>query len=1283
MANLVPFFIKEKFACGEKRGEMQAYILLTDLSGFSGLTESLLKSGDSNCETLKDLVSSIFRPSVDIIHAHGGFVFTFSGDGFAAAFDKKKFGLKTVLRAVSLLNRDVSTNGLFKLPFKAGISCGRLSWEIAETCSQKVFFFEGDSIDRAAYFKSKAESGEIVLDIDFLKLDEVPEYVFVKTGSKLVLDTGKALEKEPPCPAAVLDKQLPDAGWTDGNVFRAARDGELRNVVSCYILLKKPELFRTHIGRIIQLIEQYGGYFNKAESGDKGLSLLVLFGAPAETEKPLEKAADFALSLAKINLLDFRAGISYGKAFCGIIGSEMRSEYTALGKCVNSSSKLAEKAFWGEILTDETIYNRIKTDFNLLKISELSNGHETAVPERYTLISKKKPEDLIRFEKIEMTGRKEELKKFLELAKKHREGDFWGTVCITGDPGIGKTKLIDEFKNNIVKEKYNIFRLPCEDGLRKPFQPFVRFLRDYFSISENDSEAFALVRFEDKIFSLKNKLAELCGKNSEFIKSIEYKYKWLGYLAGLKKFTEELSFYEPKEKYDNIVSSLLELLSAESFVKPVIAEVTSASQIDEDSLFVFETLFSKSRKLPFMLVLETRTIEPFTSILFGDYGEVHNIRIAPLDPQQSRDYFSSFCKAFRIENRMSRFRKSYLYTMIAKSGGNPLFIENMALFLSYKSTELPLQTEADDKLDQAVPSEIEHIILARFDNLDSDVRDSLRVASVLGQNFPKEMLLAILKEHFPEIDAIKTISLCEKHNFLESDDGSFFFTNPLIKDAIYGAQLKSFLHKVHFSAANFLEKNHVDDSSYFEEISDHFARSGFREKALEYFLKTAKFLQENYHENRALRFLENAGNIPCEKDPKTSIEILFMKGSAQKNLGKWDESSHTFREALKKAYKNRMIREYSENLESLSSLFRRTGDSKKSFSYAKRALRLAEIVKDAKLIFLANNDLGLLHYRKGEYDEALVFFEKCERILNETSDKKELSKVLNNISIIHSEKKELEEALEKALQALEICSQTDDLKVKSLVLLNLGGIYHSTNRFSEAEKYYERSLELKSRIGDRAGTVLVKCNLGVIKKDLGQLESAQKIFEDCCEINREIGNNRNLAINYINIADIKKYLGIYDEALGYYEKSIDLSRTSRLNYYLCYSLAQKTDVLYECGKYDESVKALSEAMEISKNLNNPAFEVSCELLRLKIEIKKGLSVNENLSLLESIAETAEDKFIKASAFFDLYKLTEKKDFAEKAYKIFVDLYSSVPKYEYRIYLENIREIVKNFASINE
>ncbi|MBN1619163.1 tetratricopeptide repeat protein [candidate division WOR-3 bacterium] len=1278
MGNLAPFFIKDKFVRGEKRGETEAYVLLIDLSGFSDLTDSLLKSGEDSCETLNDLIASIFKPSVDIIHSHGGFVFSFSGDGFAAAFLKRETRAETVFRVASLLNVNVAPNSLFKLPFRAGISLGKLSWEIAETSCQKVFYFDGESIDRAAYFKDKAESGEIALDIAFLENPDIKKDLLVQNGSKILLESNKALNCDSNPPLTIYEKSVSDEGWTSPAVFRSSPEGELRYIVSCYISLKKHGDFGKHVGRIVSQAEYHGGYFNKAEYGDKGLSFLVFFGAPYETESPLDKAADFLLSLFQRERLELRAGISYGKAFCGFIGSDKRSEYTALGRAVNMSSKLAENASWGDIVADETVFNRIKNNFNMLRMSENPPGR--GVSERYVLVSKKVADDSFSRKKTEMTGRKEELKNLLEIAKRHREGDFWGTVCVSGEAGIGKSKLLEKFKDSLFIDRFNVFRLPCGEPQGKPFGPFILFLREYFNLSDSESESLGLVRFQDKIFDLKEKLAVIFGRESAFLRNLEYKSKWIGNLAGIKRFSDDLSFYEPKEKYDNTVSALIDFLSAEAFVKPVIAEVTDALKIDDDSRFVLESIFNRSKKFPFMLLLETRSIEPFTDLLFGDSGEVHNIKLSPLDEFLSRECFFSFCRALNIENRMSKFRRSYLDSMIAKTAGNPLFIENMALFLSYKSSELPYQTEADDKLDQSVPSEIEHIILARFDTLDTETKDALRIASVLGQIFSKEMFSDILKEHFPEIDPMNSLLSCQKNNFIELSGNSCHFSNPLIREVIYGIQPKSFLQKTHYSAARCLERDHIDDHSYLEEITAHFCKSGYREKSLEYLIKTSEYLHGEFHENRALALLEEAEKNYGRKDPVTLNKIFYLKGSALKNLGKWEISSHVFRKALSNAYNNRMVREYAENLESLSSLFRRTGKSGKSKNYAKRALTLAAKAGDEKLIFMSNNDLGLLHYRKGEYDKALFHFEKCEKILNGTQDKKEIPNVLHNISLIHAEKGELDTALEKALEALDKCSQAGNLRSESRILLNLGGIYHAMFNFQEAEKYYERSLDLKKKIGDTPGEVMVKCNLGVIKKDLGRLDEAQRIFEECMDINTQIGNNRNFAVNLINIADIKKISEKYEDSISCYEKSYEILKASNLNFYLCYGLVQKTDALYELGRYEEAERYLSEAMDISDNIQNPAFISSCNILRIKIDIKNNLSVDTNLAKLKEIAQSDENNFIRAYIYYDLYRLTGKKEFAEKAYELFVDLHASVPKYEYKIFLEKLRQIAQRFAS---
>ena len=86
MKNLIPHFVHEQFQAQNHGGRFQAATLFVDISGFTPLTETLMRHRKDGAEVLTGALNRIFGPLVSEVYAHGGFISTFAGDAFTALF---------------------------------------------------------------------------------------------------------------------------------------------------------------------------------------------------------------------------------------------------------------------------------------------------------------------------------------------------------------------------------------------------------------------------------------------------------------------------------------------------------------------------------------------------------------------------------------------------------------------------------------------------------------------------------------------------------------------------------------------------------------------------------------------------------------------------------------------------------------------------------------------------------------------------------------------------------------------------------------------------------------------------------------------------------------------------------------------------------------------------------------------------------------------------------------------------------------------------------------------
>ncbi len=169
MKNLTPKFILKKFKENQFNGTFKAATMFLDISGFTAMTQTLMKNGKEGAEILTEMINQVFTPSIDEIYNNEGFITAFVGDAFNAIFPEKTE--LSVLFAASKINRIFNEIGFqntkfgeFKLSVKIGISFGKVEWGIIQNEKQNTYYFKGDAIDNCSKCEKNCEKRDIVFD---------------------------------------------------------------------------------------------------------------------------------------------------------------------------------------------------------------------------------------------------------------------------------------------------------------------------------------------------------------------------------------------------------------------------------------------------------------------------------------------------------------------------------------------------------------------------------------------------------------------------------------------------------------------------------------------------------------------------------------------------------------------------------------------------------------------------------------------------------------------------------------------------------------------------------------------------------------------------------------------------------------------------------------------------------------------------------------------------------------------------------------------------------------
>ncbi|MFC1851863.1 adenylate/guanylate cyclase domain-containing protein, partial [candidate division CSSED10-310 bacterium] len=459
MKNLLPHFIVENYVQGILEGSFEAATVLVDISGFTGMTESLMIRGDDRAEVLSSILNNLFTAIVGTIYQRGGFISTFAGDAFTAIFTSAY--LHHALFCADKIRHIFQTQGIqktrfgtFTLEARIGLSFGSVEWGIVGK-RERGYFFRGPAIERCVLAERECASGEIVLDARIV--DRMPDWFDFRTEEcvsgfhrlvNLTLPDSELpdLPRRPRLTTEIASQFLPDS------IVNFNQQGEFRNAVSVFIsfhgIESKSEL-DAFVSILIDHCIQFSGYFNKIDYGDKGAVVLVVFGAPISFENNAERALDFILAVKNdvensplLSKMTLRSGITYGKVFAGIIGGQERCEYTIIGDIVNQAARFMMAAQDGQIWVTRRINRYVHEQYHLKYLGEFFFKGKTKAVDAYRLI---KSRDQRRpFFEGRMIGRQSEFEQLLTFSKPLFQDQFAGIIYIYGEAGMGKSRLAFE-----------------------------------------------------------------------------------------------------------------------------------------------------------------------------------------------------------------------------------------------------------------------------------------------------------------------------------------------------------------------------------------------------------------------------------------------------------------------------------------------------------------------------------------------------------------------------------------------------------------------------------------------------------------------------------------------------------------------------------------------------------------------------------------------------------------------------------------------------------------------
>ena len=1285
MHRIVPDLIIENYRAQNYHGSFRAVGMFLDLSGFSTLTDTLMKQGQYGAESLVGLMHNIFDPVVTSIFEHGGRIVGFAGDGIMALFPVQAGDRHAALSALasaswiqqSLAKRSVSLAGYgaFSISAKIGLSLGEAVWGIlrARDAKNATYYFRGMAVDEAAAAEHLARPGDIYLSRaigDVLEGD-----VHLGDGASFRRLAGIAAPLPDPTPVRLppIDAEVSRIFVPDSILMRDER-GEFRQAVNLFMRFPdlSDESLQEFMHILFELQGQYGGMVSQLDFGDKGCNMLMLWGAPVAYENDIGRALNFALDLKARVDFPITAGVTYYIAHAGFLGGAMSECYTCYGWGVNLASRFMTSAPSGHIWIDERVARRIKNrfDYDFLGAQKFK-GFETEQGV-FNLVGRKPQIETPH--QGEFVGREAELARLLNFLSPLWRGDFAGVFAVWGEAGIGKSRLVYELSVSPELEKRSLLWAFCHSDqiLRRSFNPFRYWLLRYFGLASDMTDETQKQIFDARLDDLLARVPD-----AGLVAELNRTRSALGSLLGLEWPDSLYERLDAEGRYNNTVLAIIALLKAESLQQPLVLFVEDAQFIDEESRALLPRLkraFSSGPAgYPVAIILSSRRTGSealFDEALFDDSLELGALPTRALSTL--------------TEIQLGGAASTELIQLVQeRSEGNPFFVEQVLVYLQEeKYLEMSEQGwRVTRRLQESsLPADIRALVMARLDQLDASVRDTIQTASVLGREFDIPVLSAMVADR-PSL--VRDLSVAERAEILlPSGRDHSMFTHGLLRDSAYSMQMRSRRQELHFLAVEALEdiyENEIDH--HYTELAYHAERAELADKALHYFSLAGDQAVTLYQNAQAVDCFTRALAIIPQTDLRTRMDFLLKRMEVYKRTG--DRVHHL------------------QDIEILDELAKRIGDEKLivgmlvQYAYyqfttgeyshciktAARALENPNLDEQGMMDAYSYWISSLL--RLGRLDESMEKAQEGLALARKFGLKKAEAHTLNGMGLISIEQTRLAQAVSYLNQAIHIAREIGDLFVESSALSNMGNAAGYLGDYSMARDCYERSYQNMRERGDRYGQGLLLGNLGWVAGIQGDFSSAIAYHQQALMTAREVGNPYQEAYTLINLSAVAGMQGDGPGALDYARSGYDLCRGIGERSGEAWSLLNMGHAYLLVEELEQAQKAYEQCFAIREEMRQPNLAAEAIAGLAEIALRRGdlpslaRQTEAILSIMEADHELsgAEDPI---RIHFTLYQSLEKmKDPRAKAVlqKAVQFLETQVSKFkddtERRRYVENV------------
>lgn len=1216
MQQLIPAYIQQQLLANQLNGRITAFTLNIDLSGFTALTDDLMKRGSQGAEGMSVILNEIFEPLVALVYRNGGFIPYFAGDAFTAVFPLPPDALHAIhlLRTADearriFRERDNPFGGQFTIGIKAGIAQGMVEFGIVGD-KLKAFYFRGAAIDNASDCQSLAKDQDIVIDrkMHLLLSDQAITSEEITTNSFLLLGpiTGKKVNVSlldlPEIDVAIAEAFLP------ATVVRNEQLGEFRTVISCFLAfenLSSHEELSALAEITLNHSINFGAYFKEVDFGDKGGLMAIFFGAPISYENAVVRALEFALTVREeCNELkdrhpdfQFRMGLTMGTAFTGMVGGKERCQYACVGNRVNLAARIMSSANWGEILLDEELAQANAFECKP-KGKTKYKGISTAIS-TFSLNGRLQNVGKPTYDGP-MIARQEECSRLLEFADQVLKSKKGGLVYVYGEAGIGKSRTTHELRRQLKQQhqKLSWQLCPSDQILRKPFNAYLYFLKRYFRQYQDQGPEKNRKRFDQQFEAL---FGQLESDNHPFadrnLRELTRTKPVLAALLGLPLKDSLWEQLDARGRYQNTIAAITNLLLSIGLTHELVIELEDIHWMDEDSKILSRDLITKLRNYPILLLATARPFDDGSLPMLTNSEKTQQFGL-PVLKEELGALAAADVRSFAVRNLNGEVHDEFLEVLLRATNSNPFYIEQLLEY--FRENNLLIKDNGQWNLRDKnikLSNSMNSILTARIDRLSELVRETVKAAAVIGREFDIPVLTEVLRMEFasngsdsdPKSLLQEQIALAEQGQIWSAmNELRYIFRHSLMREAAYSMQLNARLQQLHAQIAEAIEKIYVDNiGEHYVDLVFHYEQSGNEEKTIAYLRKAADFAYANFQNQQALDFYDRLiAKTSNNNDPSDSLRSYLNKGRVLEIIGNWEEAQQAYQQAQKLAKKSRDIILLGRTNNQLGNLLMLRGRYDEAMQYLQIAAGLFDSIDDPLGIAKVNGSLGNLFFRRAKYDEAERYYRRSLDTGFSEMGTVSSAQTVSFLGLTYMNRGQYEEGIKLIKEQIPLHENNNDFMGLANLHTNLGIVYFESGDYQSAKNEYEKGLMLSDRLGNKQLQAIGTGCLGSVLEKQGQYEEAMDLFQQDLELCRELGDWQGIAIAEGLVGELHRVTGQFEEAVPHLNQSLSISKDLGYGKGIAKAINALGDLYYWQEDFAKSVEYYQQAIDIARENDN-------------------------------------------------------------------------------------------------